>query len=85
MLRYFVKYAKRVSVTEPEESDFPDKRQRDGIGREASVDVAIGKETSVAVDKPLSATALSDAVSAPCTQAAVRGNAAAASASTSWL
>ena len=40
------------------------------------MDVAIGKETSVAVDnKPLS-----DAVSAPCTQAAVRGNAAAASA-----
>ena len=81
MLRYFGKYAKRVSVTEPEESDFPDKRQHDGIGGEASVDVAIGKETSVAVDnKPLSA--LSDAVSAPCNQAAVRGNAAAASAST---
>ena len=84
MLRYFGKYAKRVSVTEPKESDFPDKRQRDGIGGEVSVDVAIGKETSVAVDnKPLSA--LSDAVSAPCTQAAVQGNAAAASASTSWL
>ena len=81
MLRYFGKYAKRVSVTEPEESNFPDKRQRDGIGGEASVDVAIGKETSVPVDnKPLS-----DAVSAPCTQAAVQGNAAAASASTSWL
>ena len=56
MLRYFGKYAKRVSVTEPEESDFPDKRQRDGIGGEASVDVAIGGETSVTVDnKPLSA------------------------------
>ena len=53
MLRYFVNYAKRVSVTEPEESDFPDKRQRDGIGREASVDVAIGKETSVAIDNKL--------------------------------
>ena len=78
MLRYFGKYAKRVSVTEPEESDFPNKRQRDGIGGDASVDVTIGGETSVTVDnKPLS-----DAVSAPCNQAAVRGNAA-ASASTS--
>ena len=47
MLRYFGKYAKRVSVTEPEESDFPDKSQRDGIGGEASVDVAIGGDTSV--------------------------------------
>ena len=73
MLRYFGKYTKRVSVTEPNESDFPDKRQRDGIGGEASVDVAIGGETSVTVDnKPLSA--LSDAVCAPCHQAAVRGN-----------
>ena len=81
MLRYFGKYAKRVPVTEPEESNFPDKRQCDGIGREASVDVAIGGETSVAVDyKPLSA--LSVVVSAPCNQAAVRGNTA-ASASTS--
>ena len=70
MLRYFGKYTKRVSVTQPEESDFPDKRQRDGIGGEASVDVAIGGETSVTVDnKPLS-----DAVCAPCHQAAVRGN-----------
>ena len=44
---------KRVSVTEP---DFPNRRQRDGIGGEASVDVAIGGETSVTVDnKPLSA------------------------------
>ena len=76
MLRYFGKYAKRVSVTEPEESDFPDKRQRDGIGGEASVDVAISGEKSVTVDNnPLSA--LLDAVSAPCNQAAVRGNAAA--------
>ena len=42
------------------------------IGGEASVDVAIGGETSVTVDnKPLS-----DAVSAPCNHAAVRGNAA---------
>ena len=81
MLRYFGKYAKRESVTEPEESDFPDKLQRNGIGGEASVDVAIGGETSVNVDnKPLSA--LSDPVSAPCNQAAVRGNTA-ASASTS--
>ena len=56
MLRYFGKYAKRISVTEPEESDFPNKRQRDGIGRKASVDVAIGGEASVTVDnKPLSA------------------------------
>ena len=56
MLRYFRKYPKRVSVREPEESNFPDKRQRDGIGGEASVDVAIGGETSVTVDnKPLSA------------------------------
>ena len=74
---------KRVSITEPEESDFPDKQQSDGIGGEASVDVAIGGETSVTVDnKLLSLSALSDAVSAPCNQAAVRGNAA-ASASTS--
>ena len=52
---------------EPEECDFPDKWQRDGIGGEASVDVAIGGETSVTVDnKPLSA--LLDAVSAPCNQ-----------------
>ena len=36
-----------VSVTELEESDFPDKRQRDGIGGEASVDVAIGGETAL--------------------------------------
>ena len=56
---------------ELEESDFPYKRQRDGIGGEASVTVD---------NKPLSA--LSDAVSTPCNQAAVRGNAA-ASASTS--
>ena len=56
MLRYFGKYAKRVSVTEPEESDFPNRRRPDGIGGEASVDVAIGGETSVTVDnKPLSA------------------------------
>ena len=42
----------------------PDKRQRNGIGGKASVDVAIGGETSVNVEKkPLSA--LSDAVSAP--------------------
>ena len=55
MLRYFGKYTKRVSVTEPEESDFPDKRQRDGIGGEVSVDVAIGGEISMSVDnKPLS-------------------------------
>ena len=40
MLRYFAKCAKRVSVTETEESDIPDKWQRDGIGAEASVDVA---------------------------------------------
>ena len=46
-------YAKRVYVTEPEESDYPDKRQRDGIGGEASVTVD---------NKPLSA--LPDAVSA---------------------
>ena len=39
MLRYLWKYAKRVSVTEPEESD---KWQLDGIAGEASVDVAIG-------------------------------------------
>ena len=40
------------------------------------MDVAIGEETSVTVDnKPPSA--LSDADSAPCNQAAVRGNAAA--------
>ena len=51
-------------MTEPEESDFPDKRQRDGIGGEASVDVVIGVETSVTIDnKPVSA--LLDAVSAP--------------------
>ena len=62
MLRYFGKYAKRVSVTEPEESDFPDKRQRDGIDVEASV---------IVDNKLLSA--LSDAVSTPCNQAAVRG------------
>ena len=64
MLRYFTK---RVSVTETEKSDVPDKRQRDGIGREASVDVAIGGERSVtvaAVDtKPPSAPTV--AVSAP--------------------
>ena len=30
---------KRVSVTEPEESNFPDKRKRDEIGGEASVDL----------------------------------------------
>ena len=72
MLRYFGKYEKRVSVTEPEESDFPDKLQRGGIGGEASVDVAIGGETSVTVDNK----ALSDAVRAPCNHAAVRGNAA---------
>ena len=39
MLRYFGKYAKRVSVMEPEESDFPDKRQHDGIGGDTSVAV----------------------------------------------
>ena len=56
MLRYFGINAKRVSVMEPEESDFPDKRQRDGIGGEVSADVAIGGEASVTVDnKPLSA------------------------------
>ena len=50
MLRYFAKCAKRVSVTESEESDVPDKRQRGGIGGKASVnDVAIGGETSVTV------------------------------------
>ena len=72
MLRYFTEFAKRV-VTETEKSDLPDKQQRDGIGEEASVDVAIGGETSVniaAVDnKPLSAPRV--AVSAPCNQAAV--------------
>ena len=78
MLRYFGKYAKRISVTEP---DFPDKRQRDGIGREASVDVTIGGETSVTIDnKPLSA--LTERATRRVNQAAVRGNAA-ASASTS--
>ena len=41
MLRYFAKCTKRVSVTEPKESDVPDKRQRDGIGGEASVTVAV--------------------------------------------
>ena len=49
MLCYFAKCAKRVSVTEPKESDIPDKRQRNGIGGEASVNVAIGGETSVTV------------------------------------
>ena len=49
MMRYFTKCAKRVSVTEPEESDVPDKRQHDGIGGEASVNVASGGETSVTV------------------------------------
>ena len=43
MLRYF---AKRVCVTESEVSD---KRHRDGIGGEASVNVTIGRETSVTV------------------------------------
>ena len=75
---------KRVSVTDTEKSDVPDKRQRDGIGGDASVDVGIGGETSVnvaiggetsvtiaAVDnKPLSAPTV--AVSVPCNQAAVR-------------
>ena len=36
-------------VTENEESDVPDKRQHDGIGGEASVNVAIGGEISVNV------------------------------------
>ena len=36
-------------VTETEESDVPDKRQHDGIGGEASVNVAIGRETSLNV------------------------------------
>ena len=62
MLRYFAKCAKRVSVTKTEKADVPGKRQRDGIGGEASVDVA-------AVDKPLSAPIVT--VSAPCNQAAV--------------
>ena len=44
-MRYSGKYAKRVSVTETEESDFPDKRQRDGIGGEASVTVGIPQRT----------------------------------------
>ena len=35
-----------------EESDFPDKRQRDGIGGEASVDVAIGGETTSRCQTP---------------------------------
>ena len=49
---YLTKYTKRVSVTEPEESDVPDKLQRDGIGGQASFHVA-------AVDnKPLSLSAL---------------------------
>ena len=47
------------------------------IGGEISVNVAIGGEASVTVaavdNKPLSA--LTDAVSASCSQAAVRGNA----------
>ena len=73
LLRYFRKYAKRIglSVTEPEESDFPDKRQRDGIGGEASVEVAIGGETSATVDNKL-LSALSDAVTASAHQAAIR-------------
>ena len=74
MLHYFAKCMKRVSVTDTEKSDVPDKRQRDGIGGDASVDVGIGGETSVnvaAVDnKPLSAPTV--AVSVPCNQAAVR-------------
>ena len=49
MMRYFAKCAKRVSVTEPKVSDIPDKRQHNGIGGEASVNVAIGGETSVTV------------------------------------
>ena len=36
-------------VTETEESDVPDKQQRDGIGGKASVNVAIGGETSLNV------------------------------------
>ena len=64
MLHYFAKCAKRVIVTETEESDVPDKRKRDGIDGEASVNVA-------AVDnKPLSA--LTDAVSAPCNRGRFR-------------
>ena len=39
-------------VTENEESDVPDKRQHDGIGGEASVNVAIGGEISVNVAYP---------------------------------
>ena len=74
MMHYFAKCAKRVSVTETEKSDVPDKQQRDGIGGETSANVAIGGERSVtvaAVDtKPLSAPTV--AVSAPCNQAAVR-------------
>ena len=48
-MRYFTKCAKRASVTEPKESDVPDKRQHDEIGGEASVNVAVGRETSVTV------------------------------------
>ena len=36
-------------VTETEESEVPDKRQHDGIGGEASVNVAIGGEPSLNV------------------------------------
>ena len=72
MLYYFAKCVKRVSVTEIEKSDVPDKLQRDGIGGDASVNVAIGGETSVTVaavdNKPLSA----PTVGAPCNQAAVQ-------------
>ena len=86
MLRYFAKCAKRVSVAETEESDVSDKRQRDGIGGEASVNVTIGGETSVndtIIGETLVAVAavdnkpLTDAVSAPCNHAPVLGNAAA--------
>ena len=55
-------------VTETEESDEPDKRrQHDGIGGEASVNVAIGGETSATIalltttlNKPLAVSADTD-------------------------
>ena len=53
--------SKRVTVTETEESDVPDKRKRDGIDGEASVNVA-------AVDNKQ----LSALTGAPCNQATVR-------------
>ena len=50
MLRYFAKCAKRVPVTVPKSPTSPiSLRQRNGIGGEASVNVAIGAETSVTV------------------------------------